>query len=146
MENLHRSIPRPLVRTNQWFLVISILATWMSGQSWLLLLPLGVGLLGIFFGFNPIMRAAKLFLRKHPSEYILEDWEQQQFNQVIAVVCLGLGLMGYVLQWKVMAYVFTALVALAAGIAIMGFCIGCFIRYQWTQYIYRKGSKQLKVK
>jgi ABC-type transporter Mla maintaining outer membrane lipid asymmetry permease subunit MlaE len=87
------------------------------------------------------MRLAKLFLRKHPSEYIPEDWEQQQFNQVIAVVCLALGLIGYLVHWRLMAYVFTAMVALAAFIAILGFCVGCFIRYHWNQYTYRRISK-----
>ncbi|MBA2872615.1 hypothetical protein HNQ85_002926 [Anoxybacillus calidus] len=95
MQQTNRSIPRPLVRANQWFIVISVVATWLSGQEWLLALPLGAGLLGLFFGFNPVMRFAKLFLRKHPSEYVPEDADQQQFNQVIAVVCLSVGLMSY---------------------------------------------------
>ena len=136
------SIPRPLVRTNQWFIVICVLITWISGQYWLLALPLVAGLLGLLFRFNPVMRFARLFLKKHPSEYIPEDWDQQQFNQVIAVVCLALGLIGYIAHWPVIAYVFTAMVALAAFIAILGFCIGCFIRYQWIQYRYRRTSNR----
>ncbi|NGQ94502.1 DUF4395 domain-containing protein [Brevibacillus sp. SYP-B805] len=138
-----RSIPRPLVRTNQWFLVISVIATWLSGSEWILALPLGTGLLGLLFGFNPVMWIAKHFLRKPPDAYIPEDWDQQQFNQIIAVVCLVLGLIGYVANWPVMAYVFTAMVALAAFIAILGFCIGCFIRYQWLQYTHKKSAKHL---
>lgn len=135
------SVPRPLVRTNQWFIVISVVATWLSGQAWVLALPLAAGLGGLFFKFNPVMRFAKLFLRKHPSEYAPEDWEQQQFNQVIAVICLALGLIGYLAHWQVLAAVFTIMVAVAAFVAILGFCIGCFIRYQWNQYRYRKTSK-----
>jgi hypothetical protein len=132
------SVPRPLVRTNQWFIVISVLLTWITGISWFLALPLGAGVLGLLFGFNPVMRFAKLFLKKHPSEYTPEDWEQQQFNQLIAVVCLALGLTGYLVHSTVLAYVFTIMVALAAFIAILGFCIGCYIRYQWSQYRFRK--------
>lgn len=141
-QELH-SVPRPLVRTNQWFIVICVLATWIFRQEWFLALPLGAGILGLFFGFNPIMRFAKLFLRKHPSEYIPEDRDQQQFNQIIAVVCLAIGLISYLVHWEVLAYIFTAMVALAAFIAILGFCIGCFIRYQWMQYRYRRSSKGL---
>jgi hypothetical protein len=136
-----RSIPRPLVRTNQWFIVICVLATWISGQEWFLALPLGAGILGLLFGFNPVMQFAKLFLRKHPSEYVPEDRDQQQFNQAIAVVCLAIGLISYLAHWMVLAYIFTAMVALAAFIAILGFCIGCFIRYQWMRYRYRRASK-----
>ncbi|WP_044895115.1 DUF4395 domain-containing protein [Bacillus alveayuensis] len=138
MGQTNRSIPRPLVRTNQWFIVISVVATWISGQEWLLAFPLVAGLLGLFFNFNPVMRLAKLFLKKLPSEYIQEDAEQQQFNQVIAVVCLALGLISYLAHWTIVAYIFTAMVALAAFVAILGFCVGCFIRYQWQQYRYKK--------
>lgn len=138
MEQQRRSIPRPLVRTFQWFIVICVLTTWLSGLYWLLGLPLIAGILGILFGFNPVMRFAKLFLKKHPSEYVPEEWDQQQFNQVIAVICLLLGLIGYLADWKVIAYLFTAMVASAAFVAILGFCIGCYIRYQWIQYRNRR--------
>lgn len=136
-----RSIPRPLVRTNQWFIVLAVIATWLTGQPWILAFPLGAGLLGLIFGFNPVMRIAKLFLRKKPSAYIPEEWGQQQFNQIIAVVCLGVALISYLAELNMLAYIFSAMVALAAFIAILGFCVGCYIRYQWSQYSYRRSLK-----
>ncbi|OFW81923.1 MAG: hypothetical protein A2201_04275 [Alicyclobacillus sp. RIFOXYA1_FULL_53_8] len=138
------SIPRPLVRINQWFIVVSVLTTWITGQSGLLLLPWAAGVLGLVFGFNPIMRAGKFFLRRTPSSYIPEDPTQQQFNQIIAVTCLSLGGLGYVLHWWTMAYVFTTLVAAAAFVAILGFCVGCFIRFQWTQFRYRRSARSAR--
>ncbi|MFD6441716.1 DUF4395 domain-containing protein, partial [Peribacillus sp. NPDC060186] len=96
-----RSIPRPLVRTNQWVIFSSVVAALLTGQIWILAIPLAAGLLGLIFNFNPIMRLAKLFLKKKPSDYIPEDHSQQQFNQVIAVVCLGLGLISFLLCWTV---------------------------------------------
>ncbi|MDQ0189206.1 DUF4395 domain-containing protein [Alicyclobacillus cycloheptanicus] len=135
------SIPRPLVRTNQWFIVLSVAATWLTGFYWILALPLVAGLLGLFTGFNPVMRFAKLFLRKAPAAYAQEDRDQQQFNQIIAVSCLVLSMLGYALHWMWLAYIFSAMVALAAFIAILGFCIGCFIRFQWTQYRYRRAMR-----
>lgn len=138
INNQVKLIPRPLVRTNQWFIVISVLISLVSGQKWILAIPLFAGLLGLLFGFNPVMRFAKLFLKKKPSEYIPEDGEQQQFNQVISVVCLALGLISFLLGWNVSAYFFTIMVGLAAFIAILGFCVGCFIRFQWQQYMYRR--------
>ncbi|WP_174730445.1 DUF4395 domain-containing protein [Mesobacillus harenae] len=129
-----KSIPQPLVRTNQWTIVISILATWISGWEWLLAIPLITGLMGLFFGFNPIMRTAALFLKKHKSQYTPEDWDQQQFNQKIAVLCLGGGLISFSFELNTLGYILTAMVFLAAFIAILGFCVGCFIRFQWQQY------------
>ena len=133
-----RSIPRPLVRTNQWAIFLCVLASLMISQPWILVIPLTAGLLGLLFNFNPIMRGSKLFLKKHPSQYIPEDHSQQQFNQVIAVVCLGIGLTSFLLGWNVAGYIFTIMVGLASFIAILGFCIGCFILFQWKQYSHRR--------
>lgn len=136
------TIPKPLVLTNQWFIVLSVAAAWITGFGWFLLIPLLAGLMGLLFKFNPIMKTAKLFLRKKPSEYIPEDFDQQQFNQLIAVICLSLGFLGFMMNWMTLAYIFTVMVALAAFVAILGFCVGCFIRFQWQQYRYRRLSKQ----
>ncbi len=133
-----RSIPRPLVKTNQWVIVLSVLLTWVSGLEWFLLVPFLSGLSGLLFGFNPIMQLAKPFLRKEPKAYIPEDWEQQQFNQTIAVSCLGIGFISFLLGWNTVGYIFITIVAVAAFVAILGFCIGCFIHFQWKQYKYRR--------
>lgn len=136
-----RSIPRPLVRTNQWIILLSVATALLTGQIWILAIPLAAGLLGLFFNFNPVMRLAKLFLKKKPSDYIPEDHSQQQFNQAIAVVCLGLGLTSFLLGLNVIGYIFTLMVGMASLIAILGFCIGCFILYQWKQYSYRRSLR-----
>lgn len=138
MTEAPRSIPQPLVRTNQWFIVLSVIASWLTGVEWILSIPLAAGLSGLLFGLNPIMRIAKSFLKKPMKEYIPEDWEQQQFNQLIAVICLGGGLASYLFGIPLLGHIFTIMVALAAFIAILGFCIGCFIRFQWKKYLARK--------
>jgi Domain of unknown function (DUF4395) len=141
MSELPRSIPRPLVKTNQSVIVISVLLTWLTHNEWILLIPFLAGLSGILFGYNPIMQFAKVFLKKPMKSYIPEDWEQQQFNQKIAVFCLGAGFLSFLLGWSVVGYVFTIMVAAAAFIAILGFCIGCFILFQWKQFQYRRAQQ-----
>ncbi|MFG6494586.1 DUF4395 domain-containing protein [Fictibacillus sp. UD] len=136
------SIPRPLVRTNQWFIFLAVAATWISGQAWILLLPLIAGLLGMFFDYNPVMKVAKRFLQKNHSAYIPEDKEQQNFNQLIAVSLLTLGFVGYMLNWNALALTATIMVATASFVAILGFCVGCFIRFRWQQYRYHKAHNQ----
>ncbi|WP_379127123.1 DUF4395 domain-containing protein [Paenibacillus sp. sgz500958] len=136
----NKSIPRPLVRTNQAFIVVSVLASWISGQYWILAFPLAAGLSGLIFGYNPVIKFAARFLTKERSAYILEDWDQQQFNQTIAVFCLAAGLISFAAGWTTAAYIFTTLVAVAATVAILGFCIGCFIHYQWKMYSYRRNQ------
>ncbi|WP_156292123.1 DUF4395 domain-containing protein [Oceanobacillus salinisoli] len=141
MSEVVRSIPRPLVKTNQWFIVTSVLLTWFTGQFWILILPFLAGLSGIIFGKNPIIIFARRFLKKEQSQYIPEDWEQQAFNQKIAVIFLGAGFLSFVFGWYIVGYIFTVMVAIAAFVAILGFCIGCFILYQWKQYQYRRAQK-----
>jgi hypothetical protein len=136
------SIPRPLVRTNQWVIVLSVILTWTTGMYWILAVPFIAGLTGILFQFNPVMRLAKLFLRKPPSQYPPEDADDQKFNQTLAVTFLFIALAGYLLHWNLLAYIFSAMVGLAAIVAILGFCIGCFIRYQWIQYNYRRKHRK----
>ena len=137
------SIPRPLVRTNQWTIFLSVVLTWLTGQYWILLIPLIANLLGFTIGFNPIIRMAKLFLRKDPKEYIPEDAGQQRFNSSIATICLAGGLIGFVADWPVVGYAFTVMVALTSFIAILEFYVGCFIHFQARQYLYRRRQKQL---
>jgi hypothetical protein len=137
-----RTIPKPLVQVNQSVIVLSVVLTWVTGMEWILMIPLIAGISGVLFKVNPIMEVAKGFLKKKPSQYVQEDWEQQQFNQKIAILCLGVGFLGFAFGLSIVGYIFTVLVAVAATVAPLGFCIGCFIHYQWKMYQYRKTNSQ----
>lgn len=137
-EAIMQSIPQPLVRANQWFLVISVFCSWIFGQAWILSVPLLVGISGLLFNYNPVMVIGRHFLKKPLSSYIPEDKAQQQFNQIIAVTCLAIGYVASFFQWTIVMYIATGMVFLAAAIALMGFCVGCFIRFRWSQYQYRR--------
>lgn len=136
------SIPRPLVRVNQWTILLSVIAVWVTGNAWILAIPLIANLVGFVTGFNPIMRVAKLFLQKEMSSYIPEDAVQQRFNSSIATFCLAGGLVSFLAGWTVFAYLFTVMVAVASFVAILGFCVGCFIHFQAKQYMYRHTLKK----
>ena len=136
------SVPRPLVRVNQWLIVLSVVVAWATHEVWIMAIPLVCGLCGLFLNWNPAMKVGRVFLRKPISEYVPEDRHQQQFNQVISVVCLTVAILCATIGWTIAMYVFSALVLVAAFVAILGFCVGCFIRYQWTQYRYRRSVRQ----
>ena len=136
------SIPRPLVRINQWTIFLSVVLTWVTGFYWILLLPLLANLSGVLFGLNPIIYFSKGFLKKDPSQYIPEDEGQQRFNSTIATSCLALGFLGYEFSVNALAYTFTIMVAAASFVAILGFCIGCFIHFQLNQFKYRRTLKR----
>jgi len=124
-------IPRPLVRVNQWSIVISVILLVITGNIIWLFIPLLSGMSSLLFDFHPLMALAKPFLKKDFSQYVLEDKIQQRFNQTLAVIMLSLSVLSHWLGWPILTYIFAAMVFTASGVAILGFCIGCFIRYQW---------------
>ncbi|QPC45509.1 DUF4395 domain-containing protein [Mangrovibacillus cuniculi] len=135
------SIPKPLVLTNQWFIVASVLVAWIANQPATLFIPLVVGLISLFFKKNVVIELAKPFLKKPFNEYPQEDVAQQQFNQWIAVICQAVALVGAYSGITAVYFIFSGMVATAAFVAILGFCVGCFIRFQWQQYRYRRSQK-----
>ena len=135
---MNHTIPRPLVRANQGSIVISVILFVISGSWAWLLIPLISGLSSLVLGVHPIMVIAKRFLRKPMTSYTQEDKQEQRFNQIWAVTLLGGSVFSALLGWNLAAMILAALVFLAAFVAMLGFCIGCFIQYQWKQYRYRK--------
>lgn len=132
----HQNIPRPLVRSNQWVIVISVIAFMITRQSVLLLVPLLSGFSSLFLNIHPIMEVTKRFLRKPMSEYVQEDKQQQRFNQILAVSMLSMAFISSILGWTWLSLFFSVMVLTACSLAIMGFCIGCYIHYQislWKQ-------------
>lgn len=129
------SIPKPLVRANQSVIVASVLISWVL-SIWsdsfymILLIPLLSGLSGLAFGVNPVFKIARRFLKKPAASYLQEDAADQRFNQILAVSMLSASLLSFMLDMPVLGYLFSAFVFTAALVALLGFCVGCFIRYQ----------------
>lgn len=132
------SIPKPLVQLNQWLIVSTIAISWMLQIEFILLLPFMVGLSAMIFKFNPVIKAGRIFLKKEYSSYPHEDADQQRFNNMIAVICLGGAIMSALAGWNTGFYLFSGMVFLSASIALGGFCVGCFIRFQWKRFQYKR--------
>lgn len=133
-----KTIPKPLVLATQWTIVLSVVIALITQNAWILLLPLVSCLVSIFFGFHPIMLIVKRFLKKPLNQYLQEDPAQLKFNQWMALSFLLIAVVSYVLDWKMLFNVASMMVGMAALVAILGFCIGCFIRFQFQQYQYRR--------
>jgi len=128
------TIPKPLVLSNQWTIILSSFIALLSQSAWVLLIPLIASLLSVFFKFHPIMMLVRQFLKKPLNQYEQEDRSQLQFNQWIAISFLLVAVIGYMFSWTILFNVATIMVGLAALIAVLGFCIGCFIRYRYQQW------------
>ena len=102
----------------------------MQKRYWILLLPLFSGLSALALGVNPVFKIARRFLKKPAASYLQEDAADQRFNQILAVSMLSASLLSFMLDLPVLGYLFSAFVFTAALVALLGFCVGCFIRYQ----------------
>ena len=135
-----KTIPKPLVLVNQWTIVLSVIIALLTQSAWILLIPLLANLSSLLAGFHPILVIAKRFLSKPANQYIQEDYAQLRFNQWMAVGFLFIASVSYFLNWSILFIIATIMVGLAAFIAILGFCIGCIIRFQYQQWRYRRNK------
>jgi hypothetical protein len=134
--NSNQTIPRPLVRANQWVIVISVVAFMLTRVSAILLIPLLSGLSSLILNIHPVMEVTKRFLSKPFSQYVQEDKVQQRFNQILAVSMLSLAFISAMFNFTWLSLFFSVMVLLACSLAILGFCVGCYIHYQislWRQ-------------
>ena len=133
-----KTIPKPLVMANQWTIVLSVIIALITQSAWILLIPLIANLSSLLTGFHPILVVVKRFLSKPANQYIQEDRAQLRFNQWLAVGFLFVASLSFILNQTLLFNVATVMVGLAALIAILGFCIGCFVRFQYQQWSYRR--------
>ncbi|WP_243494807.1 DUF4395 domain-containing protein [Priestia aryabhattai] len=131
------SIPKPLVQLDQLFIVITVLLALLAAK-WLLLLPFLVEVVTLVTKRNPVIMAGKTLLRKPASSYQMEDRAQQLFNQWIATICIGIAFISFLMGYTLVGYLFSIMVILAAGVALMGYCIGCTIRYRYMMWKYKR--------
>ncbi|UTR14761.1 DUF4395 domain-containing protein [Salipaludibacillus sp. LMS25] len=134
------SIPKPLVQLNQLFISFSIVFSLLVSQ-WILLVPISVGIITLITKQNPIIRAGKIFLSKPAQAYPPEDKDQQLFNQWIATLCLSAAFLFFIIDQQVLTIIFSAMVLMAAVTALLGYCIGCQIRYKLKMWQYKQKTK-----
>ena len=135
------SIPKPLVQLNQAFIVSTVILGLIFHYTWLWI-PFIVGVVTLITKKNPIIQLGKNFLSKPMNAYTPEDADQQRFNQWIATICLGLALVFFITGIGFFGYAFSLMVLAAAGIALMGYCIGCTIRYRYMMWKHRRLKAQ----
>jgi hypothetical protein len=133
-----KTIPKPLVMANQWSIVLSVIIALSTQSAWILSIPLIANLSSLLTGFHPILMIVKRFLSKPANQYIQEDYVQLRFNQWLAVGFLFIASISFLLDWSILFNIATIMVGLAALIATLGFCIGCFVRFQFQQWNYRR--------
>jgi hypothetical protein len=66
-----------------------------------------------------------------------EDRRLMRFNNTIALALLGLAQVAFLLGLTVVGWALSLMVAAAAGVALAGFCFGCYLFLRFKLYRYR---------
>ena len=124
--------PLHWVRGNQLGILLCVIASVIAQQAWVLAIPLAVQLIGRFAGirYNVFVR---VFAPLFPKSARTESRELLRFNNLLAILFLTTALVAWLLQATAVAYVALAMLTAAVVAALCGFCIGCFVYFQWKQ-------------
>ncbi|WP_424769242.1 DUF4395 domain-containing protein [Paenibacillus sp. sgz302251] len=135
-----KEIPIPLVRSNQVGIVITLLLAITLQQPWLIALLWIVQLVGLLLGpkGNLFITIARPFLGRFLASPNTEAAELQRFNNSLGVGFLTASMLSFVLGWQVLGYIFAGMMGAAALSAILGYCIGCTMYFQYKQFRARR--------
>jgi len=129
-----KEIPFPLVKSNQVGIVIVAIISIIFQYEWFIAALWVVQVLGLLFGLrlNLFVSIARPFLQLEGKE--TQSAELARFNNALAVTFLSLALIFFAISQEIVAYVFVGMLAGAALLALLGYCIGCTIYYQIKRF------------
>ena len=126
-------IPYPIVAVNRGIIVGGVLLALWTNQPLLTTVVLALLAPAALFGrkASPVFRIGSVLLREAIAHAPVEDQRVQRFNNIIAVVMLGAAQLAFILGAAWLGWVFSVAVAFAALVALCGFCVGCFLYFQF---------------
>lgn len=136
-------IPGPIVALNRWTLVVGIGAGLLLRQPLFTTALLALLLPAVAFGRrgSPIFAIGQRLLAGRCSAARqagrLEDPRLMRFNNAIAATLLGAAQVAFLLGFAALGWALALCVACAAGVALGGFCLGCFLYYQFRLQRFR---------
>ncbi|CAN7274538.1 DUF4395 domain-containing protein [Paenibacillus sp. LjRoot153] len=132
-------VPLHRVRGNQLGILLSIVASVLSQQLWILVVPLIIQLISRSFGvkYNLFVR---LFSRLFPVSARTESRVLLRFNNLLAILFLVVTLIASLFNLMTLAYITLSMLTIAVVLALCGFCFGCFIYFHWKQYWARRSA------
>lgn len=129
-------IPQPIVTLNRAMLLGGVALAFLTQQPWITTLLLAILIAAVTFGPQgslPFQVGSRLLagrVRDAVARGDVEDRRLMRFNNSIAIVLLSLAQVAFLLGASVFGWVCAGMVALAAAVALAGFCVGCFLYYR----------------
>jgi len=129
-----REVPMRYVKANQIGIVATVILALSLNRPWILAALWVIQLAGLLTEgkLNLFVAIAKKVLKSKGEE--TQAVELQRFNNTLAVLFLSLSLASFGFGWSIAGYAFAAMLLLAAGAAVLGYCVGCTV-YFWIKQI-----------
>jgi hypothetical protein len=126
-------IPPAVVRLNRWTIVVSVLLAFalrapiVTTALFLIIAPT------VLFGRRGsfIYQLGSRLFPAPASDTEGEDPGLMRFNNALAALMLGLAQIAFLVHLDPVGWFLAACTALAAAVALAGFCVGCFLYYQF---------------
>ncbi|MFZ4800654.1 MAG: DUF4395 domain-containing protein [Chlorobium sp.] len=139
-------IPLPIVKLNRATLLVGIVAALLFQQPLVTTVLFIIILLAAVFGRKGSLvffLGSRLFARQNLTAKT-EDPKLMRFNNAIAAVLLGSAQIAFLLGAPLAGWIFSGVVAVAASVALAGFCFGCFLFYQFNLQRFRLFGKRVQ--
>ncbi|OBG86325.1 hypothetical protein A9X05_01870 [Mycobacterium sp. E3298] len=136
-----KEIPMPYIKSNQTGIVLFAVLSFFYAPLWLLSILWLIEVVGLATGgkYNLFIRVAKPWLETAGKE--AQAQELARFNNALAVGFLSLAVVSFSFGWTLAGYVFAAMLLAAAGAALLGYCVGCTVYFQYKQFLARRRIK-----
>jgi hypothetical protein len=134
-----KGVPFPIVTLNRAVLTFGVLVSLLTQQIWIITILFLIILPTTLFGkrFSLIYYIGNILFKKQIQNSQYEDAGLQRFNNTIATTLLGFSQISFLAGQSILGWIFASMVMLASGVALLGFCIGCFLYYQFKIQRYR---------
>jgi len=139
-----KGIPMPIVSLNRSVLLGGIVLGFILQQPLLTTALFLVVLPAVLWGQKAsliYMIGSRLF-RKQNQSALTESPVLMRFNNSIAVIMLGMAQVAFLLNASVAGWIISGIVAVAAFVALCGFCFGCFLYFHFNLQKFRLFSKK----
>lgn len=126
-------VPMPIVKLNRWMLVLGILGGLLLNQPLVTTALLLVLLPTVLWGQRASLVfhiGSRLFAAQIPTAE-REDRRLMRFTNSIACLLLGAAQVAFLTGLPVLGWSLALAVVVAASVALLGFCVGCFLYYQF---------------
>lgn len=132
-------IPLPIVRLNRITILLGVILAYALHQPLITTALFIVVALAATFGRRAslIYQIGTRVLRPAVNRPDGEDARLMRFNNALAATFLGIAQIAFALHAPLVGWIFAGFTALAAAVALAGFCFGCFLFYQFKLNRYR---------